>query len=263
MSPTRHGFLILILTLTAPAAAEVPPEDWELITDRDGIQVYREMDENSRFKTFRGVTRMKLPDEYAMLALYNDVDAFPKWLHMIDEAEELGRTGPLDRNLRFQINLLWPIKDREVLLNARQIHVTSPQGEYVTTLLNSRPDLMPENREFIRIPEMEGVFRLERVSPGVVEVTFQVRMDLGGYIPGWIVNMTMSDQPYFTLQKLRRMVRKEEYQGRYYDYMDLFGPGRPDHLPPPPSYIRGTLPADAPAPHPAPPELLKQGSASQ
>lgn len=250
-----HIRLLATVLLLALQAAVFADDDWKLITDREGIQVYRQLDDDSRFKTFRGVTRMALPDEYAMLDLYNDVEAFPKWLHMIDDASELGRRGPLDRDLRFQINLLWPIKDREVLLNARQIHVVTPQEEYVTTLLRSRPGLAPENRDFVRIPEMDGLFKLERTEPGIVEVTFQVRMDLGGYIPAWIVNMSMSDQPYFTLQKLARMVKKRQYQGKYYDYLSLFGPGRPEQAPPAPSYIYGTLEPADPPPLPAPAEM--------
>lgn len=259
MLPVRILLIVLPALFAAPVAAAPSDDDWKLITDRNGIQVYRELDDESPLKTFRGVTRMELPDEYAMLALYNDVDAFPKWLHMIDEAQELGRKGPLDRNLRFQINLLWPVKDREVLLNARQIHVVEPGAEYVTTLLKSRSGLAPENDDYIRIPELDGLFKLERVEPGVVEVTFQVRMELGGYIPNWIVNMAMSDQPYFTLLKLRRIVLKQQYANRYYDYLDLFGPGRPPGMTPPKSYIYGTIPDDAPAPKPAPPLLSAAG----
>lgn len=260
MRPLRHLLLILLTSWSFPTTAAPDNDDWKLITDRNGIQVYRQLDDESRFKTFRGVTRMELADEYAMLDLYNDVDAFPRWLHMIDDARELGREGPLDRNLRFQINLLWPVRDREVLLNARQIQVVTPEAEYVTTLLRSRPGLAPENGDYVRIPELEGVFKLERVAPRVVEVTFQVRMDLGGYIPSWIVNMAMSDQPYFTLVKLRRMVQREQYHGKYYDYLDLFGPGRPNDLPAPPSYIYGTIADDAPAPMPAPGELSADAS---
>lgn len=226
------------------AAQEAEPADdptWHRIVDYKGIQVYRR-DGDERLKTFRGVTRMSLADEYAMLALYNDTNAFPDWLHLIDQASDIDRQGPLDRDYRFLIDMPWPIKDREIVLNSRLTHVTSKEAEYVSARLTGRPDLIPRDDRYVRVREVDGIFRLERIGATDVEVTFQITMDPGGYLPGWLVNMIMRDQPFFTLEKLRRVVRREEYAGHYYDYLDLFGPGRPEHLPPPKSWIRGSIP---------------------
>jgi hypothetical protein len=233
-------FLCLAL-VASPAPAEALGDDWKKITDRDGIRVYKKHDDDSRLKTFRGVTRMELPDEYAMLALYNDTNAFTRWLHMVSEAEDISRVSPLDRNYRFVISLPWPLKDREIILNAELEHLTERGREQVTAWLNERPGLTPLNEDYVRVPQFNGLFRLRRVSPGMVEVTYQAVMDLDGYIPTWLVNMAMRDVPYFTLQKLRKMVFREQYQGHYYDYLELFGPGRPDDKPLPKSWIYDTV----------------------
>ena len=238
------ALLLSLPLLASPAHAA----EWKKITDRDGIQVFVDYDENSRLKKFRGVTVMSLDDEYAMMALYNDTPAFPKWLHLITGAQLIRENTPLDRDYRFVIHTLWPIKDRDVTLNSKLVHVTERGNESVTAYLNSDPTLLPVDDDYIRIPELEGIFSFKRIAPGKVETTYQISIDFGGWIPNWMVNIAMRDTPYFTLLKLRRLVQSPEYQNQYFSYIDLIGPGRPANAPPVKSWIyhTGLDPADEP-----------------
>lgn len=229
------------LGAAAPAWSQGAPGGWRLMEARDGIIVFRQFHQQSELETFRGVMRMRLADEYSMLALYNDTEAFPDWLHLIQGAEEISRDGPLDRNFRFLINLPWPVKDREAVVNARQKQITRKGEESVVTTLRARPELVEPRSGYLRIPELHGVFKLERVKPEIVEVTFQVRLNMGGWIPNWLVNIVLRDMPFHTLKNLRTVVEREQYQNRYYEYLDLFGPGRPEELEPPRSWVYDTV----------------------
>lgn len=240
-APGKLCVTALLITLLLPLAASARPAGgWRLLTARDGILVFRQFSQQTQLETFRGVMRMTLPDEYAMLALYNDTEAFPRWLHLINGASELKRNTPLDRDLRFQINLPWPVKDREAIVNTRLEQITRRDEESVTAFMKARPELVPEDDDFIRIPELNGIFKLERVEPRVVEVTFQVSLDMAGWIPVWVVNYALRDMPWHTLNNLRDIVREEPYQGQYFSYLDLLGPGRPDNMPPAKSWVYGT-----------------------
>lgn len=221
---------------TASASADTSPA-WRQITDRNGIQVSVNYDANSRLKQFRGVTIMSLSDEYAMLALYNDTEAFPRWLHLISEASLIKEHSMLDKDLRFLIKMPWPVSDREVLLKATLVYVTHKDNESVTAYLNGTPDLLPLNDDYIRVPELSGLFSFERITPGKVKVTYQISLALGGYLPNWLVNLTTRDIPYFTLDKLRRLVITEHYKNHYYPELNLFGPGRPADAPTVKSWI--------------------------
>ena len=241
----RATTVLLITAMTTvatlPARSLGAPGGWRLMEARDGIIVFRQFHQQSQLETFRGTMRMRLADEYSMLALYNDTEAFPDWLHLIQGAEEISRDGPLDRNFRFLINLPWPVKDREAVVNARQRQITRKGEEAVVTTLRARPELVERRDGYLRIPELHGVFKLERVKPEIVEVTFQVRLNMGGWIPNWLVNTVLRDMPFKTLQNLRTVVRREQYQNHYYEYLDLFGPGRPGKLDPPKSWVYGTV----------------------
>jgi len=54
-----------------------------------------------------------------------------------------------------------------------------------------------------------------------VEVTYELIMDPGGYIPAWIANIVLKDIPYFTLEKLRRVVDRPEYDSWQEKSLDL------------------------------------------
>ena len=248
---TRPSLVVAALSFlwlaAAPATAEDEPE-WRKISDRNGIVVYVSYDEDSRLKKFRGVTTMELPDEYAMVALYNDTAAFPLWLHTLDEANVLEERSLLDRDLRFTHRLPWPLKDREVLLTSKVVQVNTEEEESVTAYLEGNTNLAPPDPDYVRMPELHGIFRFERVAPGKLEATYQISADLGGYLPMWLVNFAFRDIPYFTLEKLQRIVAKPKYQNRYYEELDLIGPGRPDSAGPATSWINGNPPEKGEAP---------------
>lgn len=220
-------FLALAISTFGHAANSNDLEDWKLVSDRNDIQVYMKHRDESRLKTFRGVTRFRLADEYSLVALLNDYPSYPKWLHFVDSAEEFNRISPLDRSLRFTTQLPWPLADREAVLRAKVTQTQTEDEESVMVDLINRPDALPPNNEYIRFPEMVGKLGFRRLGNQEVEMTYELILDPGGYIPAWIANILLRDAPYFTLERLRRIVSKPEYQNHYYDYLDLHGPGRP------------------------------------
>jgi len=244
----RLTTLLLMLALSAFARADISDDAelnpaWKLITDRNGIQVYMRHNDDSRLKTFRGVTKIELRDEYTLVGLLEDYDNFPRWLHFIDSAKELNRTGPLLRHLHFTTKLPWPLNDREALVQARIEQVITPQQETQTIYLENRPELLPRNPRYVRFPEMTGIFQVSRLGNNEAEVVYQLVLDPGGYIPTWLANLLLRDAPYFTLDRLRRVITRPEYQGLYFDFLELRGPGRPETLPPARSYLYNNPPA--------------------
>lgn len=242
--------IALLLALAASALTRASITDdpeldpaWKLITDRNGIQVYMRHRDESRLKTFRGVSRIQISDEYALVSLLEDYASYPRWLHFVDGATEFHRDGPLVRHLRFTTQLPWPLNDREAVLEARVAQNVTPEQESVTVYLDNRPNLLPPNASYVRFPEMEGIFQITRLGNNEAEVVYQLVLDPGGYVPAWLANVLLRDAPYFTLERLRRIITRPEYQGQFFDYIELRGPGRPANLLPARSYLYDNPPA--------------------
>lgn len=228
----------------APLDTKLDPE-WKLVSDRNNIQVFVRHTDTSRLKTFRGVTRFTLPDEYALAAVLNDYASHPKWLYMVSSSVELRRDGPLRRYLHTTTSLPWPLQDRDTAIEVNVRQRLTPREESFIVTMESRSDLLPVDSDYVRMPELHGLFKFRRIGNNELEATYEVVLDPGGYIPGWAVNILARDIPYFTLDRLRRFVLRPEYQGKYYDYLELRGAGRPADLMPGRSYIYG-FPPDKP-----------------
>ena len=211
MTVMSRFFALCLLFSLAVTAGAADMAGWRLVSDKNGIQVYMKHDDDARIKTFRGVTRFKLDNLQPMSGVLNDTPNMPRWMHFISKAKEIRRSDYLNREYQFLTTLPWPLADREavVKLQVRQDPVTKG----VTVHVINAPNLLPPNKDYIRFPQMTGQFAFQPTGvPKEVEVTYELVLDPGGYIPAWIANIVLKDTPYFTLERLRRVVERPEYQ---------------------------------------------------
>ncbi len=214
--------LLPLLVLTQPAdamAADNQPaqKHWQLISNRDGIRVYRAHDDKTRIKTFRGVTTIELRDFYAPIAVFDDEEGLPRWLYLIRDLNELQRRSPTDRDYHVLTNLPWPVTDRDAGL-----HFTlgqNPQTRAIQILFRTQKDLVPIQDDYVRIPEMTGHLNVLPLVGKNVQITFEVLVDPGGYIPAFLVNFILKDLPFVSLQRLRRIINTNRFRGYRVDYI--------------------------------------------
>lgn len=220
----RCSLVLLALLLPGLSFAKNQESDWEIVADRNDIIVHKKLDPISGLAAFRGNTIVQEPDPYAFVALMNDFDSYPRWLHFVSKAEELEYVTPLHRYLRFQTMLPWPLKNREALLKATVIQhpaKATEWGDFIEILLTNEPDYRPPNPSFIRFPHLRGIFSFKWLSEDTVSITYELHLDPGGYIRPWLANIVLRDAPYFTLERLRRLIKSPAYHGQTFDYIEF------------------------------------------
>lgn len=208
-----------MLGLLAPANAGAPvdsegaalSDDWQLITDRDNIQVFRRDNDDSRMRSFRGVTVMPIEDFAAIGAQLNDYSFIANWMHMVSEINEIARRNEQDRDVHVTTFLPWPVSNRDVTLRIQLAQ--SSDDHIVNVRYQAQEDVKPPVPGYVRMPEMTGHLRFEPMTAPAVQITFEVVVDPGGFIPAWLGNVILRDIPYFSLQRLGRMVNQPAYQG--------------------------------------------------
>lgn len=200
---------LLLAPVLAPAAAD---NTWRLVSDKNGIQVYMRHTDDSPMKTFRGVTRVRIDNLHAISAVLNDTENLPRWMHFVNQAREFHRTSYLNRQMQFLTDVPWPVTDREAVVKIDVSYDVAKNSVYVRT--SNAPDLLPPTEGYVRFPRFNARLDFIIADPKthMVEITYEVIADLGGNLPAWLVNMAMKDTPYFTLDKLRRVVQRPEYQ---------------------------------------------------
>ena len=177
-------YLVLLAALLAAGRLPAQAGAWQLVSDRNGIQVYMQPGDRTPLKTFRGVTRLALADEYAMVALLNDYQAYPDWLHFVDNARELGRSNQQVRQLHFTTLLPWPLADREAVLQTRVIQGDGPDGKEVVVDLSNRPDLLPPDPDYVRFPHIDEPGRVHPRLAGQYSAARRPVLHPGAAAPG-------------------------------------------------------------------------------
>ena len=212
--------ILLVLSLVAlPALGE--DGEWVLVTDRDAIQVFRQDDDTSRLKTFRGVADLRVNDFNAIGALLDDYDAVASFMHMVSEIRDLKRNSPYQRDVYVTTRLPWPVKDRDAPLRVTFYQEPDTLDLVMPFALHS--GAYPEQAGYVRMPQMEGYYRFSPGEPGRVKVTIEVVLDPGGALPAWLANIILRDIPYFSLRRLQRVINQPRFQGIAHGYYQTPG----------------------------------------
>lgn len=235
--------LLLVLAGGVHAENKLAPPDWKQVTQRDGITVYVRHGQLSKLKTFKGVARMKIRDEYALAAVLNDYDDFPQWLYMFDGAREVRRDGPLHRFMYLTTDLPWPAGNRDMGVELTVRQAITPQEESIVIDLRNKDDLVPPQKGYVRVKQIIGTLTFKRVDNDEFDVTFEALFDPAGHLPLWLVNIMASDIPQYTLGQLRHRLERADRPAQFIDYLELRGATRKAGLPPARSYIYGNPPA--------------------
>ena len=66
---------------------------------------------------------------------------------------------------------------------------------------------------------LKSLWTLIPKGNGRVDVSYELIVDPGGWIPAWLVNMTMAVGPYNTILNMREELKKEKYQSAKYTFI--------------------------------------------
>lgn len=214
-------FTLILPAVTMAVSPELSVDNrqWKLVSDRDGIKVYMAHNDESRIKTFRGVMTMELNDFYSPMAILDDEEYLPRWLYLIKSVRELKRRSPMDRDYHVTTGLPWPVADRDagLVFQLRQ----DPKTSAFEINFRSRDGVIPVSGDYVRIPEMVGHFTSTPVGGKKVQVSFEVLLDPGGYIPAFLANFILKDIPYRSLLRFQRLINTERFSGYYVDYITV------------------------------------------
>lgn len=209
--------LALLLPFHAHSAAPAGAQPWKLVSDRDGIQIFMAHNDESRIKTFRGVTSMEIDDYYSLAALLDDQEYYPRWLYLIRSLTVIRQRSPIDRDYYVVTKLPWPVADRDAGLQF--VVEQDPQTHEFRVMFKAREGLVKNEGKYVRIPEMTGHFNALPIGGKKVRLEFQVMLDPGGYIPAFLANFILKDIPFVSLQRVRRILNTERFKGHVVDWV--------------------------------------------
>jgi hypothetical protein len=235
MNCTKTIILLLIgLTIMSiyPVHAADSPESWEswnkLFTnteawkqtaDKDGIKCYKRPVETLSGDSFRGIVELDT-DLSTLIGILMDIEGFTKLIILCSHMEITERVDETSQYLYSYHEIAWPVRTRDSSFLAKWFYDSKTESVWLKIM--NKPDYVPYNKKYIRVPIFAGYFKFSPKPDGKVEVHFEGIYNAGGWIPQWVLNYYVPYVPYGTLKKLRKLTSKEKYQGFRFNYKEKF-----------------------------------------
>lgn len=199
---------LFAITLCA-SSAFAAGDGWDLAKDEDGIKVWLRDVAGSDMQEYRGVTDAKCRLA-SLVAMLKDPAGYPDWLHNATRGEMVKTESESIAYPHVYFGMPWPTDDRDMVFKAEVSQ--DPQTLAVRVKMTATPDLVPEVPDYVRIPVSSGGYLFTPKEGGKVEIDYQLHVEPGGSLPGWLVNALAVDTPFNSLKHMRDLAAGTKYK---------------------------------------------------
>lgn len=189
---------------------------WNPKKQQDGISVYSREVAGSKFKEIKVTVNIQTSLS-SIIALFKDVPAYTSWVYLCDKSETVMQGRETEDYYYSETAAPWPISNRDVVVYSRVRQ--DPDTKVVTSESENVTGLVPEKKGIVRIPMLKSVWTLIPKENSTVDVSYELSVDPGGWIPAWLVNLTMATGPYNTILSMREELKKEKYQSTKFTFI--------------------------------------------
>lgn len=208
--------LLIFIMVVLIADVDGQTGEWEFLRGEDGIEVFSRKSADSPIKEIR-VQNMMKTDLSSLVALMKDVDNHKNWTYANKKAKVIEKQSEFSWIFYGYSNAPWPVQDRDMVINASLSQ--NPETRVVMNEGKCNPGLLPEKDGVVRVPACRSVWTLEPVGADSVLVSLEIKIDLGGSLPAWLINMVSHKGPYETIKNMEAEVRKPRYLNAELDYI--------------------------------------------
>jgi hypothetical protein len=202
-------YSVVLLALCIGATILFAQGSWKQVKDSDGIKVFTRPVEGSDMDEFMGVTTIDVP--YGVVGeVLRDIPAQTEWMADCMASKLLKTIAENDLVVYNATKTPWPVSNRDVVLKT-STSIDLKKGVVNVNFKAVNDAEFPAKDGFVRMPDLTGKWKLERLEPSKTKVTYNIKANPGGSIPSSIANMTSKNLPFKTLKNLKKMVTKEKY----------------------------------------------------
>lgn len=196
------GLTLALLAVSATALA-TGSKDWEFIDADDGIHTWKKQLDGD-MPAFRGQTYIQGTIDDVLKPVL-DWKHHTEWMYLCKESTLLKELTPTRALMYQRVKGVWPIWDRDVIADTA-LEWAPDKKSLNIRFVSVDSDLRAVPRRTVRMPKLQGFFKMWQVEPNKVKVLYQVEADIGGRIPRWLAELGAKDLPYHTLRRLRERV---------------------------------------------------------
>jgi hypothetical protein len=189
---------------TSPAFVSASGPNWQPVEDEDGIKVWSLEIPGRDLPGFRGITQINASIDDILKEMY-DIPAHTEWMYKCRDARIVKQYTEAHGILYNRVRAPWPIKDRDMVIDV-DYRFTPQHNALTIRFRNTTAEKVDVPFWTVRIPRIEGFYRLWNDESGKTNVLYQVEVDIGGNVPDFAARNYARKLPFVTLQKLRERV---------------------------------------------------------
>jgi len=182
-------------------------DDCDLKRNRDGVKVYTCKSANEKIKSLRAefVLENTSLEELEMFML--DVENYVTWQYNMTEAKVLKKVSDTEVIYRTEVDAPWPVDNREMIVRLKIDKGT--EAKQMNLSITSIPYEHPAKEGVIRVKSSQAAWHVV-VNGTSLEVEYTLRIDPGGSIPAWLINMAMAEGPHESFRDLKAQIEKKD-----------------------------------------------------
>ena len=206
---------ISFFLVTVFSDAQETVTKWDMVQNKDGIQVYSRNNSLSNIKEVKVVSKINTSLS-ALVYLIKDADNQPNWAYKLSYVEQIKNYNDKHWCTYAVADVPWPLEDRD---NVTDVNLVQNKDSSIVISSKSVDNMVVEKDDKVRIPFIKASWTFKPINNGKIEVSFQLLTDLGGYVPDWIVNLFIEKGPYETLWYYRIEAEKDRYKNIHLNYI--------------------------------------------
>ncbi|MEO5675367.1 MAG: START domain-containing protein [Chitinophagales bacterium] len=201
-------FISLLIIPDCSSAQSRKKDEWRVRKNEKGIVVYSRHVEGTDVDELRIVSMMH-GSLSSIAAVIMDANHYSEWIYACNESRILKQVSATEQYQYQIVDFPSPFTDRDVVIHfsIRQ----DAQTKIVYTKSEAAPQFISSVDKLVRIPQFIASYQLIPKGNGNVQILYSMRSNPGGYIPDWLVNLTIVTGPYQTTVNMQKQVAKKEY----------------------------------------------------
>lgn len=212
------SILFIFTIITLPLAAEDEGKGkWEVVSEKNGITIENRTVKGFKMKQLRAHCEVDAPIE-VIYEVMDYADKYNEWFGDCVVQKEVKRISEYEKICYHVMDVPWPLSDRDAVARVTtKADWNKGEVEYRVDSIRKPEDSkwgmdpVTKDNDRVRMPVMDGVFTFSRITPGKSKFTYIAIADPGIPLPGWVLNMFSTTQPFKTLDNIRKQVKKQLY----------------------------------------------------
>jgi hypothetical protein len=198
MKMPRPSIIVLVLFFCGYSLSA--QNNWEQKKNKDGIKISTRPSARSAFNDIK--VEMDLPGNiYQLASILMDADQYVQWSYSVEKSKVVKKINPSSFVYYMEVNAPWPVTNRDLYaeLNISMDTV----GHTLKVYTKGNKNFRPPGNDLVRIPYSNSTWSVSTVSGNAMHLSYELEIDPGGSVPGWIMNMFSTKAPFETFKNLK------------------------------------------------------------